>query len=70
MADDVEKKMREAAANLEFEKAAALREELLDLRKQLGENESLLFQGKAPGTSSASSANVGLDIVSIQVVFV
>ena len=48
MAADVEKKMREAAANLEFEKAAALRDELLELRKQIGGNESVLFQGKAP----------------------
>ena len=48
MADEIEKKMREAAANLEFEKAAALRDELLELRKQIGGNESLLFQGKAP----------------------
>jgi excinuclease ABC subunit B len=48
MASDIEKKMKEAAANLEFEKAAALRDELLELRKQLGGNESLLFQGKAP----------------------
>ncbi|MGP6192311.1 MAG: excinuclease ABC subunit UvrB [Vulcanimicrobiaceae bacterium] len=48
MADDVEKKMREAAANLEFEMAAALRDELLELRKQMGGNESVLFQGKAP----------------------
>ena len=48
MAGDIEKKMKEAAGNLEFEKAAALRDELLELRKQLGGNESLLFQGKAP----------------------
>jgi excinuclease ABC subunit B len=48
MAYDVEKKMKEAAGNLEFEKAAALRDELLELRKQLGGNESILFQGKAP----------------------
>jgi excinuclease ABC subunit B len=48
MANDVERKMREAAANLEFEKAAALRDELVELRKQIGGNESLLFQGKAP----------------------
>jgi excinuclease ABC subunit B len=48
MASDIEKKMKEAAANLEFEKAAALRDELLELRKQLGGNESILFQGKAP----------------------
>jgi excinuclease ABC subunit B len=48
MAAEVEKKMKEAAANLEFEKAAALRDELLELRKQIGGNESLLFQGKAP----------------------
>ncbi|HEV7178408.1 MAG TPA: excinuclease ABC subunit UvrB [Candidatus Baltobacteraceae bacterium] len=48
MAADVEKKMREYAANLEFEKAAALRDELIELRRQIGGNESLLFQGKAP----------------------
>ncbi|MDP9023916.1 MAG: UvrB/UvrC motif-containing protein, partial [Candidatus Eremiobacteraeota bacterium] len=48
MASDLEKKMREYAANLEFEKAAALRDELIDLRRQIGGNESLLFQGKAP----------------------
>src|SRR6202162_1154918 len=48
MAADVESKMKEAAGNLEFEKAAALRDELLELRKQLGGNESVLFQGKAP----------------------
>ena len=48
MAADLEKKMREYAANLEFEKAAALRDELVGLRRQIGGNESLLFQGKAP----------------------
>ena len=48
MAAELERKMREYAANLEFEKAAALRDELIDLRKQIGGNESLLFQGKAP----------------------
>jgi excinuclease ABC subunit B len=48
MASDLEKKMREFAANLEFEKAAALRDELIELRRQIGGNESLLFQGKAP----------------------
>ncbi len=48
MASDIERKMREAAANLEFEKAAALRDELIELRKQIGGNESVLFQGKAP----------------------
>src|SRR5579864_4535317 len=48
MAADLERKMREYAANLEFEKAAALRDELIELRKQIGGNESLLFQGKAP----------------------
>jgi excinuclease ABC subunit B len=48
MAADIEKKMREYAANLEFEKAAALRDELIELRRQIGGNESLLFQGKAP----------------------
>ena len=48
MANEIEKKMREFAANLDFEKAAALRDELLELRKQIGGNESVLFQGKAP----------------------
>src|SRR6202011_2681516 len=48
MAKEIERKMREAAANLEFEKAAALRDELVNLRRQLGGNESVLFQGKAP----------------------
>ena len=48
MAAEVERKMREYAANLEFEKAAALRDELLELRKQIGGNESVLFQGRAP----------------------
>ncbi|MBD5656727.1 MAG: excinuclease ABC subunit UvrB [Candidatus Eremiobacteraeota bacterium] len=48
MANDIEKKMKEFAGNLEFEKAAALRDELLELRKQIGGNESVLFQGKAP----------------------
>ena len=32
---------------LEFEKAA-LRDELVSLRKAIGGNESLIFQGKAP----------------------
>ena len=48
MSNAIERKMREAAANLEFEKAAALRDELIELRKQVGGNESVLFQGKAP----------------------
>ena len=48
MAADIERKMREYAANLEFEKAAALRDELIELRKQIGGNEGLLFGGKAP----------------------
>ncbi len=48
MTNEVEKKMKEAAGNLEFEKAAALRDELIELRRQLGGNESLLFGGKAP----------------------
>ena len=48
MAADIEAKMREFAANLEFEKAAALRDELLNLRKAMGGNESILFQGRAP----------------------
>jgi excinuclease ABC subunit B len=48
MAVEIERKMKEAAGNLEFEKAAALRDELVQLRKQVGGNESLIFQGKAP----------------------
>jgi excinuclease ABC subunit B len=48
MANEIERKMREAAANLEFEKAAALRDELISLRRRIGGNESVLFQGKAP----------------------
>ncbi len=47
-ATEIEKRMKEFAANLEFEKAAALRDELIELRRQLGGNESLLFAGKAP----------------------
>jgi excinuclease ABC subunit B len=37
MANEIEKKMREAAANMEFEKAAALRDEWVELRRQVGE---------------------------------
>jgi excinuclease ABC subunit B len=48
MAHDLERKMRDAAAGLEFEKAAALRDELIELRRQIGGNESILFGGKAP----------------------
>jgi excinuclease ABC subunit B len=48
MATEIERKMRDAAANLEFEKAAALRDELVHLRREIGGNESVLFQGKAP----------------------
>jgi excinuclease ABC subunit B len=48
MAADIEKKMKEAAAGLEFEKAAALRDELIELRRQIGGNENILFAGKAP----------------------
>jgi len=48
MASEIEKQMKLAAGSLEFEKAAALRDELLEIRKQLGGNESVLFQGKAP----------------------
>jgi excinuclease ABC subunit B len=48
MAADLERKMREYAGNLEFEKAAALRDELIELRRQIGGNESVLFGGKAP----------------------
>lgn len=45
---ELERRMREHAKNLEFERAAALRDELLELRKQVGSNESLLLGGKAP----------------------
>jgi excinuclease ABC subunit B len=48
MAAELERRMRELAAALEFEKAAALRDELIELRKQIGGNEGLLFGGKAP----------------------
>ena len=48
MSNDIERKMREAAANLEFEKAAALRDELLELRKQIGGNESIALPGQGP----------------------
>ena len=37
----VEKNMKEAAKNLEFEKAAAYRDELYELRNLLAEDESL-----------------------------
>lgn len=40
-AAELERRMREHAANLEFERAAALRDELFELRKQLGEFRSL-----------------------------
>ena len=38
---EVEKQMKEAAKNLEFERAAALRDELYDLKNLLAEDESL-----------------------------
>jgi excinuclease ABC subunit B len=38
---EMEKQMKEAAKNLEFEKAAALRDELYDLKNLLAEDESL-----------------------------
>jgi excinuclease ABC subunit B len=47
-AAEIERRMREFAANLEFEKAAALRDELIELRRQIGGNEGMLFGGKAP----------------------
>ncbi len=39
--EEVEKQMKEAAKNLEFERAAALRDELYDLKNLLAEDESL-----------------------------
>ena len=38
---EMEKQMKEAAKNLEFEKAAALRDELYELKSLLAEDESL-----------------------------
>ena len=38
---DLEKQMKDAARNLEFEKAAALRDEMYELRTLLAEDESL-----------------------------
>jgi excinuclease ABC subunit B len=38
---EVEKHMKEAAKNLEFERAAALRDELYELKSLLAEDESL-----------------------------
>ncbi|MGE5616952.1 MAG: UvrB/UvrC motif-containing protein, partial [Bacillota bacterium] len=35
MTDELEKAMREAAKNLEFEKAAAYRDEMMELKKVL-----------------------------------
>jgi excinuclease ABC subunit B len=39
--DEVEKHMKDAAKNLEFERAAALRDELYELKNLLAEDESL-----------------------------
>ena len=39
--DELEKQMKEAAKNLEFEKAAALRDEMYELKSLLAEDESL-----------------------------
>ncbi len=38
---EMEKRMKEAAKNLEFEKAAALRDEMYELKSLLAEDESL-----------------------------
>jgi excinuclease ABC subunit B len=38
---DLDKQMKEAARNLEFEKAAALRDEMYELKTLLAEDESL-----------------------------
>ncbi|MGI8735777.1 MAG: excinuclease ABC subunit B [Candidatus Eremiobacter antarcticus] len=48
MAAKLEKEMKEAAAHLEFEKAAALRDELWELRKQLPDAGDPAFSRKAP----------------------
>ena len=39
--DEMEKQMKEAAKNLEFERAAALRDEMYELRALLAEDEKL-----------------------------
>jgi excinuclease ABC subunit B len=39
--NEMEKQMKEAAKNLEFEKAAALRDEMYELKTLLAEDESL-----------------------------
>jgi len=54
LASQLERRMRECAANLEFEKAAALRDELMEIRRRLGESESLLFSGRAPKILTAT----------------
>lgn len=46
MIGELEKKMRDFAANLEFEKAAALRDDLVELRRRSGLDESTLFKDK------------------------
>ena len=37
--DELQKQMKEAASNLEFEKAALLRDQIFELRKQLEDEE-------------------------------
>ena len=59
MASDIEKKMKEFAGNLEFEKAAALRDELLELRKQIGGNESRALPGKSAQDLPARAQGAG-----------
>ncbi len=39
--DEVEKQMKEAAKNLEFERAAALRDEMYEIRNWMAEDELL-----------------------------
>ena len=47
MSRDLERKMREAAASLEFEKAAALRDEFIELRNQMGGNKVFSWRESA-----------------------
>jgi excinuclease UvrABC nuclease subunit len=44
----LDREMRDAAAKLEFEKAAALRDELWELRKQLPDGGDSTLSKKAP----------------------
>ena len=55
---ELEKQMKEAAKNLEFEKAAVLRDQVIELRRTLAlEDTDALFELlAAPGTRRATAA--------------